>query len=223
MERNVRQTDVDWTNVFINTIVKNIQTVCNGIIPFSQNIEVIGHLHLSIDSDKKLNYIVNEKCSKQDTFVNSISESFHAEPKDRPIRTPRSRKKKASPSKTFGSPAKSMKFCESFDMKGDAVIDEVLDDISVDSSLGVTFTEHHPESQSRHFLTEGETGSASIDQQVLTEEQVLTIENMEGSKIENQNSGTNINHLQVIKTEAEASTSNVTSNVPEFYFDPDNP
>ncbi|KAK6185739.1 hypothetical protein SNE40_007905 [Patella caerulea] len=67
---------------FINSLVKNLQVLCHSNLDFSQNIEVIGHLYLNIDSSKKINYIVNEKvCKNGEASTMFVSNSFHAEDK----------------------------------------------------------------------------------------------------------------------------------------------
>ncbi|XP_050398160.1 uncharacterized protein LOC126816058 isoform X5 [Patella vulgata] len=67
---------------FINSLVRNLQVLCHSNVDFSEDVEVIGHIYLSVDKSKKFNYIVNEKvCKSDDSSTVFVSNSFHADQK----------------------------------------------------------------------------------------------------------------------------------------------
>ncbi|XP_050398578.1 uncharacterized protein LOC126816301 isoform X1 [Patella vulgata] len=64
---------------FISALVKNLQAVCHGHVEFDENIKVVGHLFLTVDSGTEFNYILNEKVSKTDhSSITFKSRSFYA-------------------------------------------------------------------------------------------------------------------------------------------------
>ncbi|ESO96812.1 hypothetical protein LOTGIDRAFT_231651 [Lottia gigantea] len=72
--------NTDKASNFINSLVRNLQVLCHSNVDFSDNVEVIGHIYLSVDKSKKFNYIVNEKvCKNDDSSTVFVSNSFHAE------------------------------------------------------------------------------------------------------------------------------------------------
>ncbi|KAK6185738.1 hypothetical protein SNE40_007904 [Patella caerulea] len=77
--------DNDVASKFINSIVKNLQLLCHSDVNFNENVEIIGHLYLNVDSNSKYNYFVNEKvCKNDESSTVFVSNSFHAEPVKKP-------------------------------------------------------------------------------------------------------------------------------------------
>lgn len=78
--------DFDSSTKFIDSLAKFLQSLCNGYVEFDKGVEVIGHIYLSVDSDtgKKIDYVLNEKVCKNDNSVTFISNSFHAQPAEKP-------------------------------------------------------------------------------------------------------------------------------------------
>ncbi|XP_050398197.1 uncharacterized protein LOC126816065 isoform X2 [Patella vulgata] len=75
----------DVASKFINSIVKNLQLLCHSDVNFNENVEIIGHLYLNVDSNSKYNYFVNEKvCKNDESSTVFVSNSFHAEPVKKP-------------------------------------------------------------------------------------------------------------------------------------------
>ncbi|KAK7109571.1 hypothetical protein V1264_013592 [Littorina saxatilis] len=74
--------DEDTATRFVSSLVKSIQALCNGYIDFSSSIEVIGHIHLNIDRNLKLNYILTEEVSKSISEDATLfaSHSYHSKP-----------------------------------------------------------------------------------------------------------------------------------------------
>lgn len=77
--------DYDSSSKFITSLAKFLQSLCNGYVEFDNGVEVIGHIYLSVDTGKKIDYILNEKVCKTDqNSVTFISNSFHAQPAEKP-------------------------------------------------------------------------------------------------------------------------------------------
>ena len=74
--------DEDTASRFVSSLVKSIQALCNGYIDFSSSIEVIGHIHLNIDRNKKLDYVLTEEVSKSMSEGSTMfaSHSYHSHP-----------------------------------------------------------------------------------------------------------------------------------------------
>lgn len=91
--------DYDSSSKFISSLAKFLQSLCNGYVEFDNGVEVIGHIYLSVDTGKKIDYILNEKvCKTDENSVTFISNSFHAQPAEKP--KPSLKKSKDSDSKT---------------------------------------------------------------------------------------------------------------------------
>lgn len=77
--------DYDSSTKFISSLAKFLQSLCNGYVEFDNGVEVIGHIYLSVDTGKKIDYILNEKvCKTDENSVTFISNSFHAQPAEKP-------------------------------------------------------------------------------------------------------------------------------------------
>ncbi|XP_059163357.1 zinc finger and BTB domain-containing protein 26-like isoform X9 [Physella acuta] len=77
--------DYDSSTKFISSLAKFLQSLCNGYVEFDNGVQVIGHLYLSVDTGKTIDYILNEKvCKTDENSVTFISNSFHAQPAERP-------------------------------------------------------------------------------------------------------------------------------------------
>ncbi|XP_055898619.1 uncharacterized protein LOC106079054 isoform X12 [Biomphalaria glabrata] len=82
--------DFDSSSKFISSLAKFLQSLCNGYVEFNSGVEVIGHIYLNVDTGKKIDYILNEKvCKTDENSVTFISNSFHAQPAERPKPTPK--------------------------------------------------------------------------------------------------------------------------------------
>ncbi|CAL1527338.1 unnamed protein product [Lymnaea stagnalis] len=90
--------DFDSSSKFIASLAKFLQSLCNGYVDFDKGVEVIGHIYINVDSDtgKKVDYVLNEKVCKNDNSITFISNSFHAQPAEKPKPAP---KKAAEPEK----------------------------------------------------------------------------------------------------------------------------
>lgn len=68
-----------------------MQSLCNGYVDFDKGVEVIGHIYINVDSDtgKKVDYVLNEKVCKNDNSITFISNSFHAQPAEKPKPPPK--------------------------------------------------------------------------------------------------------------------------------------
>ncbi|XP_025093276.1 uncharacterized protein LOC112563529 isoform X11 [Pomacea canaliculata] len=75
--------DQESSSKFIGSLTKFLQSLCNGYVDFEDGVELIGHIYLSVDTGKKIDYILNEKVCKSDNSVTFISNSFHAQPADK--------------------------------------------------------------------------------------------------------------------------------------------
>lgn len=77
--------DFESSSKFISSLAKFLQSLCNGYVEFNTGVEVIGHIYLSVDTGKKIDYILNEKvCKTDENSVTFISNSFHAQPAEKP-------------------------------------------------------------------------------------------------------------------------------------------
>ncbi|XP_012935960.1 zinc finger protein 526 isoform X3 [Aplysia californica] len=77
--------DYDSSTKFISSLAKFLQSLCNGYVEFDNGVQVIGHLYLSVDTGKTIDYVLNEKvCKTDENSVTFISNSFHAQPAERP-------------------------------------------------------------------------------------------------------------------------------------------
>lgn len=76
--------DVDSSSKFIASLTKFLQSLCNGYVDFENGVELVGHIYLSVDTGKKIDYILHEKvCKNDENSVTFISNSFHAQPFDK--------------------------------------------------------------------------------------------------------------------------------------------
>ncbi|KAL8615721.1 hypothetical protein ACOMHN_007474 [Nucella lapillus] len=73
--------DEDKASRFISSLVKSIQALCNGFVDFSTSIEVVGHIHLNIDRNVKLDYVLTEEVSKSVSEGSTVfsSHSYHSQ------------------------------------------------------------------------------------------------------------------------------------------------
>lgn len=77
--------DYESSSKFISSLAKFLQSLCNGYVEFDSGVQVIGHLYLSVDTGKTIDYILNEKvCKTDENSVTFISNSFHAQPAEKP-------------------------------------------------------------------------------------------------------------------------------------------
>ncbi|CAL1527337.1 unnamed protein product [Lymnaea stagnalis] len=82
--------DFDSSSKFISSLAKFLQSLCNGYVEFNSGVEVIGHIYLNVDTGKKIDYILNEKvCKTDENSVTFISNSFHAQPAEKPKPSPK--------------------------------------------------------------------------------------------------------------------------------------
>ncbi|XP_005089556.1 uncharacterized protein LOC101845285 isoform X7 [Aplysia californica] len=85
--------DFDSSSKFISSLAKFLQSLCNGYVEFDNGVEVIGHIYLNVDTGKKIDYILNEKvCKTDENSVTFISNSFHAQPAEKPKPAPKNLK-----------------------------------------------------------------------------------------------------------------------------------
>lgn len=91
--------DFDSSAKFVASLAKFLQSLCNGYVDFDKGVEVIGHIHINVDSDlgKKVDYVLNERVCKNDNSITFISNSFPAQPAEKPQPPP---KKPQEPDKT---------------------------------------------------------------------------------------------------------------------------
>lgn len=82
MKTETEGMDEDTATRFVSSLVKSIQALCNGYIDFSSSIEVVGHIHLNIDRNKKLDYVLTEEVSKSVSEGATVfaSHSYHSHP-----------------------------------------------------------------------------------------------------------------------------------------------
>ena len=72
--------DNNTSEDFILTLVRSLQSLCKGYVTFFNQIQVTGHLYLSVDTEETIEYVVNEKmCKAHNGIVDTISNSFHAQ------------------------------------------------------------------------------------------------------------------------------------------------
>ena len=65
---------------FFVTLVKTLQSLCNGYVKFINQVHVTGHLVVSVDAEETIEYVVNEKLRKASSgIVDIVSNSFHAQ------------------------------------------------------------------------------------------------------------------------------------------------
>ena len=77
--------DFDSSSKFISSLAKFLQSLCNGYVEFNNGVEVIGHIYINVDTGKKIDYVLNEKvCKTDENSVTFISNSFHAQPAEKP-------------------------------------------------------------------------------------------------------------------------------------------
>ncbi|KAK6185737.1 hypothetical protein SNE40_007903 [Patella caerulea] len=88
---------------FINSVVRNLQVLCHSNVDFSEDVEVIGHIYLSVDKSKKFNYILNEKvCKSDNSSTVFVSNSFHADQNEKTDLESAKQSNKAKPSPSTG-------------------------------------------------------------------------------------------------------------------------
>ncbi|XP_050398190.1 uncharacterized protein LOC126816064 isoform X2 [Patella vulgata] len=88
---------------FINSVVRNLQVLCHSNVDFSEDVEVIGHIYLSVDKSKKFNYILNEKvCKSDNSSTVFVSNSFHADQNEKTDSDSAKQSNKAKPSPSTG-------------------------------------------------------------------------------------------------------------------------
>lgn len=98
--------DFESSSKFISSLAKFLQSLCNGYVEFNSGVEVIGHIYLSVDTGKKIDYILNEKvCKTDENSVTFISNSFHAQPAEKP-KPPQKTVHASDPSRLAESAAK---------------------------------------------------------------------------------------------------------------------
>ena len=77
--------DFESSSKFISSLAKFLQSLCNGYVEFNNGVEVIGHIYINVDTGKKIDYVLNEKvCKTDENSVTFISNSFHAQPAEKP-------------------------------------------------------------------------------------------------------------------------------------------
>ncbi|CAG5130662.1 unnamed protein product [Candidula unifasciata] len=109
--------DFDSSSKFISSLAKFLQSLCNGYVEFNSGVEVIGHIYLSVDTGKKIDYILNEKvCKTDENSVTFISNSFHAQPAEKP-------KPPAKPAPT-SDPIKPAEICAKVEEDDIIIMDE---------------------------------------------------------------------------------------------------
>ena len=83
--------DFDSSSKFVASLAKFLQSLCNGYVDFDKGVEVIGHIHINVDSDlgKKVDYVLNERVCKNDNSITFISNSFPAQPAEKPQPPPK--------------------------------------------------------------------------------------------------------------------------------------
>ncbi|GFR87661.1 hypothetical protein ElyMa_000752000, partial [Elysia marginata] len=83
--------DFDSSAKFVASLAKFLQSLCNGYVDFDKGVEVIGHIHINVDSDlgKKVDYVLNERVCKNDNSITFISNSFPAQPAEKPQPPPK--------------------------------------------------------------------------------------------------------------------------------------
>ncbi|RUS74167.1 hypothetical protein EGW08_018082, partial [Elysia chlorotica] len=84
-EHIIKAMDFDSSSKFISSLAKFLQSLCNGYVEFNNGVEVIGHIYINVDTGKKIDYVLNEKvCKTDENSVTFISNSFHAQPAEKP-------------------------------------------------------------------------------------------------------------------------------------------
>ena len=77
--------DYDSSIHFLSSLAKFLQSLCNGYIQFDNGVQINGHLYLSIDTNKTVDYVLNEKVFKNnEECVTFTSDSFYAQPAQPP-------------------------------------------------------------------------------------------------------------------------------------------
>jgi len=119
--------DYDSSVNFLSSLAKFLQSLCNGYIQFDNGVQINGHLYISIDTNKTIDYVLNEKVLKNnEECVTFTSDSFYAQPAQPP--------KKASPGKR-NSISKSKTVCDDSDSssrKTNKINDPGLEEFSGD-------------------------------------------------------------------------------------------
>lgn len=93
----------DSSSKFISSLAKFLQSLCNGYVEYDHGVEVIGHISINVDKGKKLDYVLNEQvCKNEENSVTFISNSFHAQPAEKP--KPESKPEPEKPSDPGGPP-----------------------------------------------------------------------------------------------------------------------
>ena len=74
--------DDDKSSRFVELLVKSIQSFCDVNVFFTSSVQIIGHIHLSIDSGKNVDYVLTEEISKTVNRPGVIysSSSYHSKP-----------------------------------------------------------------------------------------------------------------------------------------------
>ena len=65
---------------FILTLVRSLQSLCNGHVKYTNEVQVTGQLYLSVDAEETTEYVINEKlCKASSGKVDIISNSFYVQ------------------------------------------------------------------------------------------------------------------------------------------------
>ncbi|ESO96878.1 hypothetical protein LOTGIDRAFT_159626 [Lottia gigantea] len=73
--------DLATEKIFKSTLVKDLQYLCAGLVPFQSNIEIIGHIFMRVDNSKKYNYFLEENIVKTELHGTLLSSrTFSARP-----------------------------------------------------------------------------------------------------------------------------------------------
>lgn len=71
--------DVHAANRFISSLSKSVQALCHGCMDFDAGIEIVGYIHVNIDANSRVDYVLNERVEKNpDTSMKFLSNSFLA-------------------------------------------------------------------------------------------------------------------------------------------------
>ena len=76
--------DDDSCSKFIGSLTKYLQSLCHSYVEFDNDVELVGHIYLNIDTGKKIDYVLNESvCKNGANVVKFTSNSYHAQPVDK--------------------------------------------------------------------------------------------------------------------------------------------
>ncbi|KAL8604934.1 hypothetical protein ACOMHN_028562 [Nucella lapillus] len=67
--------------MFLDALVKSVQSLCHGYLEFQDGIEIMGFINLSVDKENSVDCVLKEKvCKTADNATSFISNSYHAKP-----------------------------------------------------------------------------------------------------------------------------------------------